>query len=199
MPWKLLMYLLLSPFASMPMKTSEPISEVSITYGASLAYRNFEFYKIYHLILYFFIFFFFLASNKLHRFPRITPSDSSSAQDLSFKTPKNSMSAMNKKTPTHREHIHRQLRLKSAQTPVVDINCSHSGKSRGFRENAASHWVRTQVFHAVTVGASRPGWMPTFGWRRRCSPGRLLGTRSWRCSWPAGFWLSAKCRWTRWS
>ena len=42
----LIIYLLLSPFASMPMKTSEPISEVSITYGESLAYRNFEFYNI---------------------------------------------------------------------------------------------------------------------------------------------------------
>lgn len=48
--WTVLRYLLLSPFASMPMKTSEPISDVSITYGASLAYRNLEFYKIHHLI-----------------------------------------------------------------------------------------------------------------------------------------------------
>lgn len=31
------LYLLLRPFASIPIKTSEPISEVSMTYGASLA------------------------------------------------------------------------------------------------------------------------------------------------------------------
>lgn len=40
-------HLLLSPLASIPIKTSEPISDVSITYGASFAYRNFEFYKPY--------------------------------------------------------------------------------------------------------------------------------------------------------
>lgn len=41
--------------------------------------------------------------------------------------------------------------------------------------------------------------MLTFGWRLRCLPGRQLGTCSWRCSWPAGFWLWAKYRWTQWS
>lgn len=93
----MLRYLLLRPFASMPMKTSEPISDVSITYGASLAYRNFEFYKIYIFDNFTFDFV-FLHLSMMHDFVNFV---------LQFVPIR--LIALHKRPSTHREHVHRQL------------------------------------------------------------------------------------------
>lgn len=59
--------------------------------------------------------------------------------------------------------------------------------------------IRLECTRVLRSKPSHPRQMFTFGWRQRCLPGKRLGTRSWRCSWPAGVWPLATYRWTQWS